>query len=52
MHVRQATTAVVTGKPLELGGSQGRHEATGRGLMICCNKAIAKFGMKRGRIAA
>jgi len=47
MHVRQATTAVVTGKPLELGGSQGRKEATGRGLMICCDKAIAKLGMKR-----
>ena len=47
MHVRQATTAVVTGKPLDLGGSQGRKEATGRGLMICCNKAIEKLGMKR-----
>jgi glutamate dehydrogenase (NAD(P)+) len=47
MHVRQATTAVVTGKPLELGGSQGRKEATGRGLMICCNKAIEKLNMKR-----
>ena len=47
MHVRQATTAVVTGKPLELGGSQGRKEATGRGLMMCCNKALAKLKMKR-----
>ena len=47
MHVRQATTAVVTGKPLDLGGSQGRREATGRGLTICCNKATAKLGMKR-----
>jgi glutamate dehydrogenase (NAD(P)+) len=47
MHVRQATTAVVTGKPLDLGGSQGRKEATGRGLMICCDKAIAKLKMKR-----
>jgi glutamate dehydrogenase (NAD(P)+) len=47
MHVRQATTAVVTGKPLELGGSQGRKEATGRGLMMCCNKAVAKLGMRR-----
>jgi glutamate dehydrogenase (NAD(P)+) len=46
MHVRQATTAVVTGKPLELGGSQGRTEATGRGLMICCDKALAKLKMK------
>jgi len=47
MHVRQATTAVVTGKPLDLGGSQGRKEATGRGLMLCCNKAITKLSMKR-----
>ena len=47
MHVRQATTAVVTGKPLELGGSQGRKEATGRGLMMCCNNALRKLGMKR-----
>lgn len=47
MHVRQATTAVVTGKPLDLGGSQGRREATGRGVMICCDKAVTKFKMKR-----
>ena len=47
MHVRQATTAVVTGKPLELGGSRGRREATGRGVMICCNKAIEQLRMKR-----
>ena len=47
MHVRQATTAVVTGKPLDLGGSQGRREATGRGLMICANRAVDKLKMKR-----
>ena len=47
MHVRQATTAVVTGKPLDLGGSQGRKEATGRGLMICANRAAEKLKMKR-----
>jgi glutamate dehydrogenase (NAD(P)+) len=47
MHVRQATTAVVTGKPLELGGSRGRREATGRGVMMCCDKALAKLRMKR-----
>src|SRR5271154_4708690 len=41
MHVGQATTAVVTGKPIELGGSAGRREATGRGVMICCAKATA-----------
>jgi glutamate dehydrogenase (NAD(P)+) len=47
MHVHQATTAVVTGKPLDLGGSHGRKEATGRGLLICCNRAIGKLRMKR-----
>jgi glutamate dehydrogenase (NAD(P)+) len=47
MHARQATTAVVTGKPLDLGGSQGRKEATGRGLMMCCDRALAKLGIKK-----
>jgi glutamate dehydrogenase (NAD(P)+) len=47
MHTRQATTAVVTGKPLELGGSLGRKEATGRGVMMCCDNALAKFKMKK-----
>jgi glutamate dehydrogenase (NAD(P)+) len=47
MHVRQATTAVVTGKPLDLGGSRGRREATGRGVMICCDKAVEQLRMKR-----
>src|SRR6267143_166656 len=47
MHVGQATTAVVTGKPIELGGSAGRREATGRGVMICCDKALARLGMKK-----
>ena len=47
MHIRQATTAVVTGKPLELGGSQGRREATGRGLMMCCNNALTKLECSR-----
>src|SRR5271155_5903193 len=47
MHLGQATTAVVTGKPIELGGRAGRREATGRGVMMCCNKAIAKLGIKK-----
>ncbi len=47
MHVRHTTTAVVTGKPLDLGGSHGRKEATGRGVMISCDKALAKLGVKR-----
>ncbi len=40
MHVRQASTAVVTGKPVGLGGSLGRIEATGRGLMLCTREAL------------
>jgi glutamate dehydrogenase (NAD(P)+) len=45
MHVRHTVTAVVTGKPLELGGSHGRTEATGRGLMIVCDEALKRHGM-------
>src|SRR5271155_4947945 len=47
MHLRQTCTAVVTGKPLNIGGSRGRREATGRGVMIVCDEAIKKLGMKR-----
>lgn len=47
MHVRHTTTAVVTGKPLDLGGSQGRREATGRGCMIVCDRALSKLGRRR-----
>ena len=46
MHVRHATTAVVTGKPMELGGSKGRTEATGRGCMIVTLEALKKFGLQ------
>ncbi len=45
MHKRKATTAVVTGKPMELGGSRGRKEATGRGCMMVTLQALKKFGM-------
>jgi glutamate dehydrogenase (NAD(P)+) len=44
MHVRHTVTAVVTGKPLELGGSLGRHEATGRGCMSVTLQALKRFG--------
>jgi glutamate dehydrogenase (NAD(P)+) len=46
MHKRQNTTAVVTGKPLALGGSRGRTEATGRGCMIVTLQALRRFGME------
>jgi glutamate dehydrogenase (NAD(P)+) len=47
MHMRQTVTAVVTGKPINIGGSRGRREATGRGVMINCDEALKKFNMKR-----
>ncbi|MEY3717053.1 MAG: hypothetical protein RL285_928 [Bacteroidota bacterium] len=37
--------AVVTGKPLVLGGSLGRVEATGRGVMVSTRSAMAKLGL-------
>src|ERR1700736_2198583 len=49
MHMRQTVTAVVTGKPINIGGSRGRREATGRGVMIVCDEAIKKLGLSRDR---
>ncbi len=43
MHMRQTVTAVVTGKPINIGGSRGRREATGRGIMIVCDEAVQKL---------
>ncbi|MBA2502181.1 MAG: Glu/Leu/Phe/Val dehydrogenase [Pyrinomonadaceae bacterium] len=45
MHARHTVNAVVTGKPVALGGSAGRREATGRGLLFVINEAIKKFKM-------
>ncbi len=45
MHKRHTETAVVTGKPLDLGGSRGRPEATGRGCMIVTWEALRKLGI-------
>jgi glutamate dehydrogenase (NAD(P)+) len=44
MHVGHTATAVVTGKPLEIGGSAGRREATGRGVMIATREAAKHVG--------
>jgi len=47
MHMRQTVTAVVTGKPINIGGSRGRREATGRGVLIVVDEAIRKLGLSR-----
>src|SRR5690349_17483220 len=47
MHARHTATAVVTGKPVDLGGSRGRTEATGRGCMIVTEQALRKLGLER-----
>ena len=45
MRMGHTVTAVVTGKPVEMGGSLGRREATGRGCMIVTKGALAHLGM-------
>ena len=53
MHVGHTSTAVVTGKPVAMGGSLGRREATGRGVMIVAREAAKHLGfeLKGSRIA-
>jgi len=45
MHAGRTETAVVTGKPIALGGSLGRREATGRGVMLTARAALAHLGV-------
>jgi glutamate dehydrogenase (NAD(P)+) len=45
MHKRHTVTAVVTGKPVEMGGSLGRREATGRGCMLVTRQALNRLRM-------
>lgn len=49
MHSRQTETAVVTGKPIILGGSKGRKEATGRGVVTVILAALNKMGIMPGK---
>jgi glutamate dehydrogenase (NAD(P)+) len=46
MHAGYSVTACVTGKPIEVGGSLGRVDATGRGVMICTLAALQHLGIK------
>jgi len=47
MHARRTVTSVVTGKPLNIGGSRGRIEATGRGVMVACDECLRYLNMNR-----
>ena len=49
MHARRTEPAVVTGKPILLGGSAGRTEATGRGVMTVTLGAMDKIGLRPGQ---
>ncbi len=46
MHVGHTVNAVTTGKPIEMGGSQGRREATGRGVMFTALESLQHLGME------
>jgi glutamate dehydrogenase (NAD(P)+) len=46
MHVRQHVPGVVTGKPLEIGGSRGRVEATGRGVSLVALAQMRRMGIE------
>ncbi|MFM8689702.1 MAG: Glu/Leu/Phe/Val family dehydrogenase [Candidatus Limnocylindrus sp.] len=45
MHAGHTVPGVVTGKPIALGGSKGRNEATARGAVICVREAASKIGL-------
>jgi glutamate dehydrogenase (NAD(P)+) len=45
MHMRKTVTSVVTGKPINMGGSQGRIEATGRGVKVACDESLRYLHM-------
>jgi glutamate dehydrogenase (NAD(P)+) len=45
MHMGRTVTSVVTGKPLNIGGSRGRVEATGRGVMVVCDESLRYLNM-------
>ncbi len=51
MHVRQNIPGVVTGKPLEIGGSRGRVEATGRGVTICALDEMTEMELRPDKAA-
>jgi glutamate dehydrogenase (NAD(P)+) len=45
MHMGQTVTSIVTGKPVNIGGSRGRKEATGRGISVVTDQALKHLNM-------
>src|SRR6202051_3454563 len=45
MHMRQTVTAVVTGKPVNIGVSRGGREATGGGISVVCDSALKHLNL-------
>jgi glutamate dehydrogenase (NAD(P)+) len=52
MHQGHTTPSIVTGKPVGLGGTVGRREATGRGVAILSGMAMNRLGMKASKATA
>ena len=46
MHAGHTVPGVVTGKPISLGGSEGRNEATARGTVFCIVEAARHLGLE------
>jgi glutamate dehydrogenase (NAD(P)+) len=53
MTVGYSSLGVVTGKPISIGGSQGRHEATARGVVVVCEEAcrLKKMSLRGATVA-
>lgn len=45
MHMGRTVTSIVTGKPINIGGSRGRMEATGRGVRVACDESLRYLNM-------
>ena len=45
MHMGHTVTSVVTGKPINIGGSRGRTEATGHGIQVICDESLRYLKM-------
>ena len=45
IHRGYSVPAIVTGKPIEIGGSEGRREATGHGVALCVEEAARRMGL-------